>query len=217
MNIENLPLLIIEKVYNFIFNPINNTKEENKNLCLVSKNSYNLIKQNDKNIDNIMLNSKICKSYNDLKHNIKNFNVIDLYKLKFGTCVIRYIYNIFRSSDHIFLTEKYIGSAIKYILHDKRINNILFKKFFLICHFEVNFKARYNIKKENFVFSNKSKYYQEKANRILDILKINKHIEIKTINEYISFIENFSIKELFYLCYVHKSRQGYYNFEFLKI
>lgn len=215
MNIENLPLLITEKIHNFTFNPINNTKEENKNLCLVSKNSYNLIKQNDKNIDNIILNSKICKSYNDLKNNIKNFNVIDLYKLKFGTCVIRYIYNI--NKNKIFLTEKYIGNIIKYILHDKKINNILFKKFFLICHFETNFKARYNIKKESFVFSNKSKYYQEKANKILDILKINKQIKIKTINDYISFIENFSITELFYLCYVHKSIRGYYNFEFLKI
>jgi hypothetical protein len=216
MNIDNMHSLIIEKIYDIVFNAKNNTKDENKNLCLVSKTSYNLIKGNDKNINKIILNSKIQKSYNLLKNNIKRFKLIELYKLKFGTCVIWYIMNIFQ--DNIFLTDECIGNNIvNNILHDKKINNILFKRFFIICHFNINFKAKYNKKKQNNVFPNKSKFYQEKINKIMDILQINKQIKVETIKDYILFLENLSTKELFYLCYVHRNKQGFYNFQFLKI
>lgn len=210
MDIKQFPDLIIDKIKEYVFDR-NYNNEEKKNFCLLSKKNYNIIKGEESSINNIKYNALLNKNYHEFKiyKNRKN-KYIDLFSIKFGTYGLIYVHKI---------NEEYINFNIEIIdsfLKDKRINNIIFKRFFILKHMEINFKG-YKNNKSKYVYCNKSKEYKKVLEKILKFLDINIIIPNKiSFNYYINFLENLDMINIFKLSFMNHKNYRFYNFDVLK-
>lgn len=210
MDIKQFPDLIIDKIKDYVFDG-NYNNEEKKKFCLLTKKNYNIIKGEENSINNIIYNALLNKTYYEFKiYKNKKNRYIDLFSIKFGTYGLIYVHKI--NKEYINFNTNIINSFLK----DKRINNIIFKRFFILKHIKINFKGYKNNKNID-VYHNKSKKYKEALEKILKFLNINIIIPNKvSFNYYINFLENLDMINIFKLCFMNHKNYRFYNFDVLK-